>query len=318
MVIDERRTPTAAVEDVPEPAAPGVVVDVECSALNYKDWLVAQPRSRVRRAPRLVGGVEAVGRVRADTEEFRAATRVSVCGGLIGVGLDGGFTASVVADARYVSAVPPTLSAQDAAALGLAGYTAMASALALEDHGHVPGDGPTLVTGASGGVGSVAVAILAQRGHHVVASTGSSEHARWLTQLGASEVVGRDEVTDRADRVLGSERWSAAVDCVGGATLPAVLRSLRYGGVVAASGLVAGSDLATTVYPFITRAVTLVGIDAVEAPAAERARVWEELGTVSVPHSLIEEIIGLDAVPEALESFATGATRGRVLVDVTR
>jgi acrylyl-CoA reductase (NADPH) len=319
VVIDDRDEFTVAVTDIDDERSGEVVIDVLFSALNYKDWLVAQPTSRVRRSHSLVGGVEAVGRVRtSDHPHFTPGTMVSTFGGPIGVSSDGGFAGALAVDARYVAAVPPGISAHDAAALGLAGYTAMASAMAIEAHGRTPGDGPTLVTGASGGVGSLTVMVLAQRGHHVVASTGSPDHAAWLRALGASDVCGRDEITDRPERVLGTERWANAVDCVGGATLPAVLRSLQYGGAVAASGLVAGSDLVTSVYPFITRGVSLIGIDAVEAPPDERTRVWNELGAIRLDPRIVESVIGLADVPGALNLFASGATRGRILVDVTR
>lgn len=317
VLIDDQDEFSLDVRDVPTPVTGDVIVDVEYSALNYKDWLVGRHASRVRRAATLVAGVEAVGRVRASVDpRLPLGALVAVFGGSIGVGVNGGFADVVAAETRYVSRVPPTLSARDAATLGLAGYTAMASALAIAGRGRAPGDGPTLVTGASGGVGSLAVMVLAQRGHHVVASTGSPEHEPWLRGLGAIDVRGREEITDRPDRVLGTEQWSNAVDCVGGATLPSILRSLRYGGAVAASGLVAGSDLVTTVYPFITRAVSLVGIDAVEAPPEHRVRVWDALGALQVHPSIVSSVIGLDDVPTALEAFADGATRGRVLVDV--
>jgi acrylyl-CoA reductase (NADPH) len=188
--------------------------------------------------------------------------------------------------------------------------------LALEDHG-LTGDGEVLVTGATGGVGSVAIALLSQRGYRPVASTGSTNETAWLLERGATRVIGRDDISDRPERVLGSERWAGAIDCIGGATLHQILRSLRYGGAVAASGLVAGTDLATTIYPFITRAVSLLGVDAVEATRDTRERVWSALGEMAplidfAP--LIDREVTLEELNDALDVVRRGATRGRILV----
>lgn len=193
----------------------------------------------------------------------------------------------------------------------------LASVLALETHGLSEGD--VLVTGATGGVGSLAITFLAQRGYLPVASTGSSEH-EWLIERGAHRVIGRDEISDKPDRVLGSERWAGAVDCIGGDTLHQVLRSLRYGAAVAASGLVGGTDLVTTIYPFITRAVGLLGVDAVEATRATRDRVWHELGEVATAIDfapLVDRVVTLEELPHALDTIRHGETRGRILVDPT-
>jgi acrylyl-CoA reductase (NADPH) len=178
-----------------------------------------------------------------------------------------------------------------------------------------------LVTGATGGVGSQAVYYLARRGYRPVASTGSPEATGWLGALGATGVIGRDEVADRPERVLASERWDGAIDCVGGATLAHVLRSLRYGASVAASGLVASAELATTVYPFITRAVSLLGVDAVEAGPVVRARVWDAVAATASEEGLeafVDREVGLAEVMGALDDVRRGATRGRVLVDPSR
>ncbi len=291
-----------------------VVIDVAMSALNFKDALVADPRSRVRRTDDLVLGVEAAGVVRSSrVAQFAPGDPVIAFGGSIGVGRDGGFAEQLAVPGRYVTALPAGLDARQAMIHGLAGYTAMASVLALEER---PLDGPVLVTGASGGVGSLAVHYLQQHGHGVTASSGSPEHRDWLLALGAGEVIGRDDIDDRPDRVLGTERWAGAIDCVGGAALTAILRSLRYGATVAASGLVAGAELAGTVYPFITRAIRLVGIDAVEAPTSERDQVWARIAQIAGDEDrLVERTISLSEVPEALEVIRRGLTRGRWLVD---
>ena len=298
-----------------------VLVAVEFSSVNFKDALVAVPESRVRRVGVLVGGVDAAGVVEeANPDSPAVGTRVAVHGGDLGVGRDGGFAPYCYAPRRYLSELPDALSTYDAMVIGTAGYTAMASVLALEDHGLAPG-AEVLVTGASGGVGSQAVTFLALRGYRPVASTGSSDHVAWLLERGATRVIGRDELSDRPARVLASERWDGAIDCVGGDTLAQILRSLRYGGTVAASGLVAGAELATTVYPFITRAVALVGVDAVEASPSARERVWTALGEIAPRIAftdLVDRTVTIDQLPQALDDIRRGATRGRIVVRFSR
>jgi acrylyl-CoA reductase (NADPH) len=306
-----------AVEERSEPHGE-VVIDVVASALNFKDEMVSQPHSRVRRSENLVLGVEAAGTVlSSSSSRLRPGDSVIGFGGTMGVASDGGFAERVALSARYVSALSSdSLSPRHAMIYGLAGYSAMASVLALEDHGLVPGSGDVVVTGATGGVGSLAVLLLARRGHRVVASTGSAQHEKWLRELGASDVIGRDDLSDRPDRVLGSERWAGAVDCVGGNSLAMILRSLRYGAAVAASGLVASAQLDTTVYPFITRNVALLGIDAVESSIETRQRVWQEIGEQArgEDEALVERELLLDEISTGLEAISAGATRGRWLV----
>lgn len=298
-----------------------ILVAVEYSGVNYKDALVASAPSRVRRVARLVGGVDGAGTVLASRHDaFPAGARVAVHGGDLGVGRDGGFAEELYAPARFLSVLPENVTTRDAMVIGTAGFTAMASVRALEHHGLAEG-ARVLVTGATGGVGSMAVSFLAAHGYQVVASTGSDNEADWLRARGASEVVGRDDLSDRPDRVLGSELWDGAVDCIGGASLHAVLRSLRYGGAVAASGLVAGVDLVTTVYPFITRAVALLGIDAVEMRADARQRTWAALGAVAPVidfAALTDSVVPLEGLAGALETVRRGATRGRILVTTRR
>jgi acrylyl-CoA reductase (NADPH) len=296
-----------------------ILVKVEYSSLNFKDAMVASAPSRVRRVASLVGGVDAAGVVQSSTNDHvRVGDRVAVHGGNIGVGRDGGFAHFVYAPLRYLSPLPASLSTFDAMVIGTAGYTAMASVLALEDHGLTPG-ARVLVTGATGGVGSQAVTYLQRRGFEPVASTGSPHEAQWLLERGAAKVISRSEISDRADRVLASELWDGAIDCVGGDTLSQILRSLRYGGAVAASGLVASAQLETTIYPFITRAVALLGIDAVEALPTTRQRVWDTLGALASSvdfSSLVDRVIGLDELPQALDDVRTGTTRGRIVVKI--
>lgn len=305
----------------PRPREPSdLLVKVDFSGINFKDALVATPQSRVRRVPRLVGGVDAAGVVVESTDlDLPVGTRVAVHGGDLGVGRDGGFAEYLYTPSRFVTALPDAINTRDAMIIGTAGFTSMASILALEDHG-LDRDGEVLVTGATGGVGSMAVAFLATMGYRPVASTGSAREAPWLYERGATLVIGRDEIDDRAERVLGSERWSGAIDCIGGVTLQQILRSLRYGAAVAASGLVAGTELNTTIYPFITRSVSLLGIDAVGVSSFTRARVWTALGEIAplidfAP--LTHRTVTLEQLSDALEEIRNSDTRGRILVRPT-
>lgn len=311
-----------AVRDV-EPTAQepnDVLVHLDYSGVNFKDALVATAKSRVRRVASLVGGVDGAGIVASSTDpDLPVGTRVAVHGGNLGVARDGGFGEYVYAPARLINVLPDAISTRDAMVIGTAGYTAMASVLALEAHG-LARDAEVLVTGATGGVGSLAVTFLAARHYRPVASTGKPQETNWLEQRGATRIISRDEISDKPERVLGSERWSGAVDCIGGDTLHQILRSLRYGASVAASGLVAGTDLATTIYPFITRAVSLLGIDSVEATIATRQLVWSALGDVapSVDFApLVDREVTLEDLPEALETIRHSETRGRILVNPT-
>jgi len=297
-----------------------ILVKVDFSGINFKDALVAMAQSRVRRVPRLVGGVDAAGVITESANPSLAVgTRVAVHGGNLGVGRDGGFAEYIYAPIRFISVLPGTLTTRDAMVIGTAGFSAMESVLALEAHGLASG-AEVLVTGATGGVGSLAITFLAARGYSPIASTGSAHESSWLEERGATRIIGRDEISDKPDRVLASERWAGAIDCIGGDTLHQILRSLRYGGAVAASGLVAGTELKTTIYPFITRAVSLLGIDAVEATAATRDRVWSALGEIAslvdfTP--LVDRVVSLGDVLNALEVIRKGETRGRILVDPT-
>jgi acrylyl-CoA reductase (NADPH) len=235
----------------------------------------------------------------------------------LGVAHHGGFAQLARVPAAWVVPLPEGLDARRAAVIGTAGFTAALSLHRLEHHGLSPGDGPVLVTGASGGVGSMAVALLARRGYEVVASTGKPAEQEYLTGLGATRVIGRHELESAPARTLGEERWAGAVDCVGGSTLALVLRTLRYGAAVAASGLTGGSSLETSVYPFIVRNASLIGVDTVSTPIAERRAVWGEMAT-SFPAPLLDDMVqrelGLEELGPALELILAGGARGRMLV----
>jgi len=306
---------TIALDDLP----PGeVLVEVQWSAVNYKDGMVTRPGNRVARTSPLVPGVDLVGTVvTSDDPDFAPGEQVIGHGYDIGVARHGGFARFARVPARWIVRLPEGLTARRAAVLGTAGFTAALSLHRLEHHGLRPGTGPVLVTGASGGVGGVAVALAAARGYEVVASTGRTGEREYLLKLGAAEVIGRDDLMVDPARTLGPEHWSGAIDCVGGATLSSVLRMLRYGAAVAASGLTGGTTFETSVYPFIVRNVALLGIDTVLTPIEERRAVWAELAgwisgnTVDV---LVAGEVSLSGLAPVLDDILAGQIRGRMLV----
>jgi len=313
-------TVRSGVEDLTLTDLPGdgVLVAVRWSSVNYKDGMVGVPGNRVARISPLVPGVDLAGVVVAsDDPLLTPGTEVLAHGEDLGVSRHGGFAAYARVPAGQAIPLPPGLSLRDAMVIGTAGFTAALSVDQLEQRGLRPGGGPVLVTGASGGVGSFAVDLLAGRGYEVVASTGKGAEHAWLRELGASEVVGRDALDEAEGRVLGPERWAGAVDCVGGDTLAKVLRTLAYGAAVAASGLTGGTDVGTTVYPFITRGVALLGVDSVRTPLERRRAVWGRLAEDLRPAHLEQLVAGevaLDAVGGALADILAARVRGRLLV----
>jgi len=295
-----------------------VLIEVAWSAVNYKDAMVTVPGNRVARISPLVPGVDLAGTVQmSDDGRFAPGDQVIVQGYGLGVSHHGGFAEMARVPSSWVVPLSQGLTARQAVTIGTAGFTAVLSLTRLEAGGVRPGDGQVLVTGASGGVGSMTVAVLAHRGYEVVASTGKSDEHEYLRRLGAVQVAGRDELSPPDDRVLGPERWAGAVDCVGGETLANVLRTLRYGGVVAASGLTQAAALQTTVYPFIVRNVSLCGVDTVETPIDERRALWAEMASL-VPLGTLEDVsaveVGLSGIGHVLEDVLAARTRGRVLV----
>ena len=305
-----------------EPGALGegdVVVRVAFSSVNYKDALATIPKGQVAQISPLVPGIDLAGTVVESADGAIAeGAEVLAHGYDIGVAHHGGYAEYARVPAGWVVPLPAGLSARQAMAVGTAGYTAALSVDALERHGVQAQDGPVLVTGASGGVGSSAVSILAGRGYEVVAATGRDE-GDYLRGLGASEVIGRDELESDSARPLEKTRWAAAVDSVGGAPLAHVIRSLRYGGAVAACGLTAGTDLPTTVLPFILRRVSLLGIDSVGTPLETRAAIWERIAGDLRPAGLEESIaqeIGLEDLDGTLDAILRGQVRGRTVVRV--
>jgi putative YhdH/YhfP family quinone oxidoreductase len=300
-------------------APDGVLIAVEHSSINYKDALASVPKGRVARISPLVPGIDLVGTVaEGGTSEFPDGSAVLAHGYELGVSRHGGFAEYARVPADWLVPLPSGLSAREAMAIGTAGFTAALSVLALEDRGLSPDLGPVLVTGATGGVGSNAVAMLATRGYEVVASTGKADAASYLEGLGASSIVARDELSAEGGRPLESTVWAAAVDCVGGQTLANVLARIKYGGAVAASGLTGGTSLPTTVMPFILRGVALLGIDSVDTPIARRRAVWEQLGASLKPNGIEQMItdVPLDHLEPALDSILKGGITGRTVVNV--
>ncbi len=296
----------------------GVLIEVEWAALNFKDTMVLAPGNRVARTYPLVPGIDLAGTVLESTKpELPVGTAVLAQGYDLGVAHHGGFAERARVPAEWVVPLPPGVSTRHAAIVGTAGFTAALSLRRLEDNGVEPGIGPVLVTGATGGVGSMAVSLLARHGYEVVASTGKRTEHPYLAALGAASTIGRDEVAGEPGRVLGPERWGAAVDCVGGATLASVLRSVRYGGAVAASGLTGGNEFTSTVYPFIVRGVALLGIDSVLTPIELRREVWASVGSdfpADQAEAMVEREVDLEGVGSALSDLAASLVRGRVLV----
>ncbi len=297
-----------------------VLVRVEWSAINFKDAMVTRPGNRVARVFPLVPGVELAGTVEeSSSPDCAPGQRVLVQGYDLGVDRHGGFAAYARVPADWVVPLPDALPCRTAAIIGLAGTTALLSLRSLVHHGTTPDDGPVLVTGASGGVGSAAVALLAHAGFEVVASSGKSAEHDYLKELGASRVVGR-EFTEDDGRTLGPQLWAGVVDCVGGRALAEALRTVRYGGAVAASGLTGGNDLTTTVFPFIVRGVALLGIDTVATPIEVRRGLWNEMADAfPLQHceEMVNEEIGLDGLTAALDRVLDAAVRGRILVNPT-
>jgi len=294
-----------------------VVVRVDWSSVNYKDALAVSPKGRVAQISPLVPGVDLAGTV---VEGDGEGSEVIVHGHDLGVAHHGGFAEYARVPGAWVVPLPDGLSARQAMALGTAGFTAALSVQRLEEAGLQAGDGPVLVLGASGGVGSTAVGILAGRGYEVVVATGKPDEADWLRELGASDVLSREETAEESKRPLESQRWAGVVDPVGGKATAYALRTTRYGGAVAISGLTGGTSLETTVMPFILRGVSLLGVDSVETPDDVRKRVWERLADDLRPKGLDESItreIALADVDAFLDDVLAGKGVGRTVVKVS-
>ncbi len=312
----ERGVRSFAAADLP---AGEVEVRIAWSSVNFKDGLATIPGGKVARISPLIPGIDLAGQVVASEDpSIPVGSGVLAHGYDLGVARHGGYAEYARVPAGYVVPLPDGLSAREAMAIGTAGFTAGASVARLEARGLTPSSGPVLVTGATGGVGRTAVAILAGRGYEVWASTGKAEAHDELLALGATGIVPREEVTAESPKPLESERWAAAVDCVGAATLPYIIRTLKWGGAVAASGNTSGAPLSTTVLPFILRGVSLIGVDSAMMPIVERRRLWERLATDLRPRGLGDAIteVDLDGLEPALDGILAGRARGRWIVRI--
>ncbi|HYP86019.1 MDR family oxidoreductase [Variovorax sp.] len=304
-------------DDLPEG---DVTVGVQYSTINYKDGLAITGKAPVVRKFPLVAGIDFSGVVQHSTNDrWHPGDRVVLNGWGVGETHGGGLAQLARVKGEWLVALPDGLSARQAMAIGTAGYTAMLCVLALEKHGVAPGDGDVLVTGANGGVGSVAIALLAGLGYRVVASTGRLGEGEYLQRLGAAEVIDRAELS-APGKPLAKERWAGVVDSVGSHTLANACASTRYRGVVAACGLAQGMDFPATVAPFILRGITLCGIDSVMAPVAVRQEAWTRLARdldLARLDAMTREI-GLREAVDAGREILEGKVRGRLVVDVSR
>ncbi len=297
-----------------------VTIRVAYSTVNYKDGLACTPDGRIIRDYPMVPGVDLSGTVTESSDgRFKPGDEVVITGYELGVSHPGGFAEYARVPADWVVKLPAGLSLREAMALGTAGFTAALSVQRMEENGLRPGNGPVLVSGATGGVGSTAVSMLAGRGYEVAASTGKASEHDFLRGLGASEILSREEVSAQSNRPLERERWAGGVDPVGGDTLAYMIRSTKYGGAVASSGLTGGATLNTTVFPFILRGVNLLGIESVNCPMAVRAPLWQRLATDLKPKGLTESIahdIALAQVPELVPVILRGGVKGRAVVRI--
>ena len=301
--------------DASDLAEGDVVIHVAWSSVNYKDGLATIPKGQVARISPLIPGIDMAGTIVESSSPDHAEGDVVLAHGYaLGVAHHGGYAEYARVPAGWI--VPlDGLSAREAMTIGTAGFTAAMSVQRIQEHGITPDAGPVLVTGASGGVGSMGVDLLAGQGYEVVASTGDAEAHDWLRDRGASEIIDRLETDDI--RPLGKQRWAAAVDCVGGRPLAAILSQLSIGGLVAASGNTAGLALESSVAPFILRGITLAGIDSANHPIDDRRALWARLADDMRPRHLdAGREVGLGELEEALDAILRSETRGRVLVRV--
>ncbi len=323
LIVDkpEEGAVTQTVAEIGEDRLPDgdVTVAVAYSTLNYKDGLcILGQGGLVRKFPH-VPGIDFAGTVEAsDDERYKPGDKVVLTGWRVGEAHWGGYAQKARVKADWLVPLPDGLTTRQAMAVGTAGFTAMLAVMALEDHGLTPDDGPVLVTGAAGGVGSVATAILANLGYKVAAVTGRPEAADYLTSLGAAQIVPREQINEVSKRPLESETWAGCIDAVGGAMLARVLGQLKYRCSAAAVGLAGGADLPATVIPFLLRGVNLLGIDSVMQPYENRLTAWQRIAT-DLPMDKLEAMIQpatLADLPEMGKAILKGQVRGRIVVDV--
>jgi acrylyl-CoA reductase (NADPH) len=308
---------TIGLEDLPSGE---VTIKVAYSSVNYKDGLASIPSGKIVRSYPFVPGIDLAGTVvRSDDSRFKEGDEVIATSYEIGVSHYGGFSEYARIPGDWIVPLPEELNLREAMVFGTAGFTAALSVHRLEENGLTPEKGKVLVTGATGGVGSVAVAMLAKRGYHVVASTGKETEHDYLREIGAAEIISREDLVGEKVKPLDKQLWAAAVDPVGGKTLSAILSKLDYNGSAAVSGLTGGTDVATTVFPFILRGINLLGIDSVYCPMETRKILWQRMATDLKPEGLLETIqneVTLEELPEVLSSILKGENRGRTIVKI--
>ncbi len=317
---DEGKTSAAvqqiSLDDLPQG---DVVVAVDFSTVNYKDGLCIGPGGGLVRTYPHVPGIDFAGIVETSNDpRYQPGDKVVLTGWRVGEVHWGGYAQKARVKSDWLVPLPAGLTTRQAMAVGTAGFTAMLAVMALEDHGLTPGSGPVLVTGAAGGVGSVATAILAKLGHEVAAVTGRPEAADYLTSLGATQIVARDEINETTKRPLEAETWAGCVDAVGGPMLARALGQMKYGAAVAAVGLAGGASLPATVIPFLLRGVNLLGIDSVMQPYDNRVRAWQRIAA-DLPMDKLEAMIHpatLSDLPKLGADILKGQVQGRVVVDV--
>ncbi|MGG0249612.1 acryloyl-CoA reductase [Peribacillus frigoritolerans] len=295
-----------------------VLIRVHYSGVNYKDSLAAIPNGNIVSSYPIVPGIDMAGVVvSSEDSRFKEGDEVIATSYGIGVSQSGGYSQFARVPAEWIVPLPDGLTMKEAMTIGTAGFTAALSVLRLEENNLTPEQGSVLVTGATGGVGSFAVSILSKLGYSVEASTGKESEHGYLKAIGASTIVSREDVYDGKLRALGKQKWSGAVDPVGGEPLASVLSQIKYGGAVAVSGLTAGTSLPATVFPFILRGVNLLGIDSVNCPMDTRLKVWHRLATdfkLEDLEQLIQQEITLKELPDVLPTLLKGEARGRTIV----
>ncbi|WP_141992943.1 MULTISPECIES: acryloyl-CoA reductase [Bacillaceae] len=295
-----------------------VLIRVHYSGVNYKDSLAAIPNGNIVSSYPIVPGIDMAGVVvSSEDSRFKEGDEVIATSYGIGVSQSGGYSQFARVPAEWIVPLPDGLTMKEAMIIGTAGFTAALSVLRLEENNLTPEQGSVLVTGATGGVGSFAVSILSKLGYSVEASTGKDSEHGYLKEIGAATIVSREDVYDGKLRALGKQKWSGAVDPVGGEPLASVLSQIKYGGAVAVSGLTAGTSLPATVFPFILRGVNLLGIDSVNCPMDTRLKVWHRLATdfkLEKLEQLIQQEITLEELPDVLPTLLKGEARGRTIV----
>ncbi|WP_374721802.1 NADPH:quinone oxidoreductase family protein [Peribacillus tepidiphilus] len=295
-----------------------VLIKVEYSSINYKDGLASIPNGKIVRSYPFIPGIDLAGVVVSSQDpRFREGDEVIATSYEIGVSHYGGYSEYARIPGDWIVPLPENLTLKEAMVFGTAGFTAALSIQRLEDNGLTPEKGKVLVTGATGGVGSLAVSMLAKRGYDVVASTGKDSEHDFLHKLGAKEILSREEVYSGTIKALDKQLWAGAVDPVGGEMLASVLSKIQYNGSVAVSGLTGGGNVPTTVFPFILRGVNLLGIDSVYCPMEVRKELWSRMATDLKPSTLLDLIqkeITLEQLPETLPTILKGQARGRIVV----